>query len=211
MSAFLWTTYGVLWVLVVVLVAAVLLMYRQFGLTYLNSRRHLDAQGPDLGSPMRTVEVTSATGSPEHLSWAPDQPTQRYTFSVFATPTCEICSRLVPEMSDLAADWPEVSFVWIDGVRAHSVANPVVHRRLANWRVFTGDPASVHARLGVSATPFGILILADGTVVNKALINTSADAIQLLTHSGLRTSDLGLDTTYISRSPLDEWYDHEHG
>lgn len=209
MSAFFWATYGVLWAFVAILVAAVLLMYRQFGLTYLNSRRHLDAQGPDLGSKMQAVEVTSSAGSTEHLGWTRKEAAQSYTFSIFATPACEICSRLIPEMDDLARAWPEVGFVWIDGVRAHSTVNRVVDRRLSEWRTFTGDPTMVHARLGVTATPFGVLILADGTVVNKALINTSADAIHLLNHSGLRNSDLDLDATYSSHSQPNERSDHE--
>jgi hypothetical protein len=50
MNVAFWFSYAVLWIIVIMLSLLVLLLYRQFGLTYMSGQRRINMQGLDVGA-----------------------------------------------------------------------------------------------------------------------------------------------------------------
>jgi methylamine dehydrogenase accessory protein MauD len=184
MSPFFWATYILLWVLVAVLVITVLLLYRQFGLVYMNSRRRLDMQGPDVGRRAPTVDVVTVPArEPMRASWRMPQEGLGQ-FILFALPTCQVCKGLLPELAQLPDRWSDVEFVWLHG---SSTASDAIDSApsLPAWSVLAGDGMAAHQAFDVGTVPFAFVLEADGRVKSKGLINAVQDIERLISEAGV--------------------------
>lgn len=71
---FFWVTYVALWLLVIVLAAAVFFLYRHLGLMLLNSREGRAAQGPELYERLPSVRVNDINGTMVQLGQSSSRP-----------------------------------------------------------------------------------------------------------------------------------------
>jgi methylamine dehydrogenase accessory protein MauD len=181
-NAVFWTTYVLLWVFVVVLVIAVLLLYRQFGLVYMNSRRRLDMQGPDIGRPAPSIPVvTVPSGEPATIKWELAEPL-RAQFVLFALPTCQVCKALLPDLAVVTGRWPSVGFVWVHGSTSLDDAVATAPS-LPSWSVLAGNGMAAHQSFDVGTVPFAFVLGGDGRVRSKGLINGLDDIERLIQES----------------------------
>lgn len=185
MTSLFWASYALLWLFVALLVVLVLLLYRQFGLAFMRGSDRINLQGIDLGARAPELDVSAlATGEAHKLSWGYGD---RYAgrFLMFALPTCEICATLAPNVGELPARWPEIEFVWIDGLQPDEPTSTVRHvpSTRAGWKV--SESTSAHVAMDVSAVPFAFVATQDGEVLAKQLINNEDDIETMLAQSHL--------------------------
>lgn len=187
MTSLLWTTYALLWLTVGALVLAVTLIYRQFGLVYMEPRRRLDIQqGPDIGRRAPSMDVVRvASRGPARLDWVNASGETSAHFVLFGLPSCEVCRSLVPEVDQLPAQWPKVKFVWVEGAVLSDEDPVVTAPRLRAWDVVAGHEMDAHRTMDIAAVPFGLVIGADGAVLGKGLINRADDVLALLREARL--------------------------
>lgn len=178
MNGFFWATYVLLWLTTGVLVVAVVLMFRQFGLSYMEPRRRLDLQqGPDIGSRSPEVAVKRIrSGEPVILEWGNGQGPH---LLLFARPGCLVCKDLVPTVDAIPEFWPGVRFVWIDSAIGN-VGDKSTALSLKRWDVVSSDDESAHEAMDVAATPFTIVVGADGKVLSKGVVNSAEDVAGVL-------------------------------
>lgn len=155
-------SYAVLWILVLVLGAAVFALYHHFAELYLASREGRASQGPEVGSSINRLRL--ANGRDYELQRG--QP----TLVLFTATTCKICDKLRADISQFAARRPDIA---IDVLCAGS------GREVSDWaralptrvRVFGDRGYRAAASLGIGMTPFVVGVDAAGTVRVKGLVN----------------------------------------
>lgn len=173
MSDAFWVSYVLLWILVVGLVALVLLLYRQFGMSYLTPHTQVSMQGLDVGSRAPAVALDGLDGEDLGLAWGGSPNGLRARLMLFALPSCSICVDLAGELESLPEQWPGVEFAWVDGS-----AKPRPDRLVdaaPGWIVGTVPDDAAHEAWDVSAVPFAFLVAADGVIVSKRLVNSRRD------------------------------------
>jgi len=196
-STLFWITYVAAWTLLVVLLLLVLLLYRQYGLTYMGPRRRIDLGGRDLGSTAPPVVVRQGSGvSDLEVSWR-DLVTRDSThvvFALFASPTCPICEGLFAEVGQVADRWTGVEFLWFD--RESRLQVPP-----RGWRVLLSDDAS--QTMEIPAFPYAYVLNGKGRIETKGLVNSTGDINRLITgvlgKSATGDHDHALDITAASK------------
>ena len=164
-----WASYVLLWVVVLVFGVLIVLLFRQFGLTFMRSADRASMQGLDVGSRAPDLSLTDTRGHKHHVRFAADPKAAQQTLIIFALPTCEICADLATTVASLPAERPQTRFVWVDGTSP----NPP-HRAIDDTRGWISGSApddAIHRRWDVSAVPFCFVVGADGRITNKRLIN----------------------------------------
>lgn len=197
-------SFVVLWVIVGILSILVLLLYRQYGSMLLSSRERLSLAGLDLHARAPDVEVVLPLLDPmdaatSHIRWADVAPGIHASFVLLGSSQCAVCSALIGDKSltNLPTHWPSVRFVWLEG-------GPVYESRaeslVGDWLLARSDDESAHAALDVPATPYGYVIDASGRVRGKGLVNSGADAHDLLADAGLEETSSDVSTAAISKN-----------
>lgn len=162
MSGALWTSYVVLWVLVITLAAAVFAMYHHFAQTYLMSPAGRSEQGPNVGSTFPEVQVDDIDGVRRPLI-APGVP----SLLLFLSTECTSCNKLRSALCDYERPLPPMTIVvagatdtevrqWAEGLPAVVVPDTV-------WKLTT--------RLKVGLVPFCIALDDNGQVSSRGLVN----------------------------------------
>jgi hypothetical protein len=166
-NAFLVGSYVALWVLVVVLAAAVLALYNHFGAMYFTSKEGRAQQGPALGTRLEAFSVRTLEGAEVSVA------TRRPALLLLAATDCPECGKLAAPLQRVAEEEAgRLDVVVLCGgprgrvlewARARAAAPPlhVVHDK--NFRR-AGD-------LGVGITPFLVGVDAQGEVRTKGLVN----------------------------------------
>lgn len=155
-------SYAVLWILVLVLGAAVFALYHHFAELYLASREGRASQGPEVGSSINRLRLAGGRDYELQLG----QP----TLLLFTSTTCKICEKLRVDIGQFAARRPDIA---IDVLCAGS------GREVSDWaralpsrvRVFGDRGYKVAATLGIGMTPFVVGVDAAGQVRVKGLVN----------------------------------------
>lgn len=173
MSDAFWVSYVLLWVLVVGLLALVLLLYRQFGMSYLAPHAQVSMQGLDVGSRAPAVGLQGLDGAERGLTWGGSPNGLRARLMLFALPSCSICVDLAGELVTLPEQWPGVEFAWVDGSALPRADRPV--DAAPGWTVGIVPDDAAHEQWDVSAVPFAFLVAADGVIVSKRLVNSRRD------------------------------------
>jgi methylamine dehydrogenase accessory protein MauD len=176
LSTGVWFSYTVLWVLFVVVSALVILLYRQFGLTYMAGSRRISLQGIDVGSAAPDLSLTSTSGENARVQW--NGHSRRPALVVFAAPACRVCEPLAEEVLSLPSEWSTVDFIWVDRSNPDRSARPIDDAE--GWTVGTALEDAAHREWDVAAVPFAFAVSTDGEVVQKALVNRRDDLERLV-------------------------------
>jgi hypothetical protein len=166
MSGLLIASYVVLWLLVLLLLSLVLLLYRQYGRSMMESRERIEFSGLALGEKVPALSLQVDEGQAVAVDWLGST---KGTAVLFALPGCPICGELMNEQSvaELARQWQDVDFMWVDGEsRPLDAAG-----RLDGWRFLYSPDRSAHHAAEVPASPYAYMISNRARVLGRGLIN----------------------------------------
>ncbi len=178
-----------LWLVVILLMILVLLLYRQFGLTYLSSRDRLRMYGMDLGTQARPIALTGPDGLEHKIDWHDSSSQAAATVVLFALPSCPICAVLAEETVDLPRRWPTSRFIWVDGLDSVRLARAV--DAAPGWVVGSAEHNEVHRAWDVSGAPFAYVVGRSARIDAKGVVNSATDVEQLLAHVLHAQGDVG--------------------
>jgi hypothetical protein len=165
MSAPFIVTYVALWVLVLVIGAAVLVLFHMEGQRYLESREGRREQGPDRDRPLPAATWPGVDGGQVSLP-APGVP----NLVVFAATSCRPCAELRPHIEAFAGQHLELA------VTVVCAGGPAEVRE---WTAGLGERVCVvadvdghiTAGLRIGLTPFSVAVDALGVVRDKGIVN----------------------------------------
>ncbi|WP_420344134.1 redoxin domain-containing protein [Paenirhodobacter sp.] len=159
---------GALWVLVLVLTAAVFALARQVGVLLERVQpvgAMISDNGPDIGAKAPQLTLPNLNGGPIALA-APGR--SRVVF--FLSTTCPICKALIPALRDVVRAEGD----WLDVILA-SDGKPAPHQEMIAREKLTDFPYTLSSELGmtfkVAKLPFAVLIDGTGTIKAKGLVN----------------------------------------
>jgi hypothetical protein len=176
MTAAFWFSYAVLWFLVLLLGLLVVLLYRQFGLTYMSGQRRMGAQGLDVGSRAPDFVLSTPRSAAQAVEWLGEQSTLSGRVLVFASPSCGVCADLDEESVAVPTAWDSLEFIWIDqeGARPRRAVEDA-----DDWVVGWAAQDRLHGLWDVSAVPFAFAVAADGEILGKQIVNRGSDLDRL--------------------------------
>lgn len=182
MSGLFLVSYVALWVLVVVLAALLLLLYRHFGMMSLGTLEGVQRDGLPVGSVAPRISGVTASG--QDAGWDPRQ--GKPQLLMFAAPDCEPCAAVLPHVERLARarDVDLGVAAVVPGPRQEVVR--LVERYDPSYLSLADDGSGAFERFRVRVTPFGFVIGADGRVLAKGLCSDQHRLRQLLMAAGLR-------------------------
>jgi methylamine dehydrogenase accessory protein MauD len=193
MDAVWFTSYVLLWIIVLLLGVAALTLARQVGIIYIrlgpSGARVLPA-GPSVGTRAADLSGTNLMGQPIKRLAA----SGRRTLLVFTMPGCTACSGVAPGLRSVVAAERKT----LDVVLVSRSDDAEANRRFAQDHdlggfTFIGSPETA-VQYGVNVSPYAVLLDADGVVRAKGLINNLLH-IQSLLNAG----DIGQPNT---KTPL---------
>lgn len=171
---------GLLWVVVLGLIAVVFALVRQIGVLLERVQpvgAMISDTGPEIGAAAPALALPNLNGAPLTLGLNGG----RSQLVFFLSTTCPICKALVPVLRDAARAEGD----WLDVVLASDGA-PETHRRMIAREHLEDFPYVLSAELGmtfkVAKLPFAVLIDGTGRIRAKGLVNTR-EQIESLFHS----------------------------
>lgn len=183
MSTAFYVSYAALWVLVLVLIGLVLAIYRHFGVQSLGTLEGVQRDGLPVGAKVESFAGVTPGG--DVVVWAPTP--GRSTMLVFATPDCEPCRVVLPELSRLAADAAARDLPFEVVVVVPGPADQAA-RVLELGEAFTvlGDHGGpLFDTWKVRGTPFGFAIGPDGRVKAKNVVSSDTRIENTLKAAGM--------------------------
>jgi methylamine dehydrogenase accessory protein MauD len=199
-----WIAIGVLWLVVLVLAAAVLALARQIGVLHerlqpvgaLSLAKHLKA-----GEAAPPLDLTTIDGQPLHLGGP--QPHGATTLVMFVAPSCPVCKSLLPALRALRQqERPRVDIVLAsDGTRSEHL-DFVQAESLQQFPYVLSEALGI--AYGASRLPHAVLIDGAGIVRATGLVNSREHLDSLL-----EARDLGVGTVqdYLQQreAPAPAW------
>ncbi len=176
-------SYIFLWVLVVILALLVLLLYRQYGLTYLGSHAYADMLGLDLGAHAGDFAVVGLDGVSRHYSFTGGS-TRSLRAVVFASSSCTVCGRLAESAVLTPLEWPDAEFYWIEEARVGRPRRAIDDCEGWVVGVTDGGAESPHRKWRVANTPFMFVLDGEGVVRAKGIVNSGDDISRLVANVG---------------------------
>jgi thiol-disulfide isomerase/thioredoxin len=171
-----------LWLLVLVNFVLVLLLYRHFGLMSLGTVEGVQRDGLALGD--RTVPIVGVRADGADTEWTASA--NRPSFLLFATPHCEPCRAVFPEVNQLA-DVADIDVAVVtDGPQEQAEAL-TAHVSSPGITVLADDASGAFANYRVRVTPFAFVIGRDSRVQAKGLCNDPLRLRELLRVAGLES------------------------
>ncbi len=184
---------GLLWVVVLGLIAVVFALVRQIGLLLERVQpvgAMISDTGPDIGAAAPALMLPNLNGAPLTLG----RNGGRSQLVFFLSTTCPICKALVPALRDTARAEGD----WLDVVLA-SDGDAEPHRRMIARENLADFPYTLSADLGmtfkVAKLPFAVLIDGTGRIRAKGLVNTR-EQIESLFHA----AETGLNSVQSLRA-----------
>ena len=171
---------GLLWVVVLGLIAVVFALVRQIGVLLERVQpvgAMISDTGPEIGAAAPALALPNLNGAPLTLGLNGG----RSQLVFFLSTTCPICKALVPVLRDAARAEGD----WLDVVLASDGA-PEAHRRMIAREHLEDFPYVLSAELGmtfkVAKLPFAVLIDGTGRIRARGLVNTR-EQIESLFHA----------------------------
>jgi len=162
----------ILWLLVLVLAAAVFALTRQIGVLYERvapAGALMVGQGPKAGEAAPVLELASLDGAPVRIGGA--SAAGRSTLLFFLSPTCPVCATLIPVLKSLRHSEAE----WLDIVLA-SDGEQERQREFVRAKDLEGFPLVLSMQLGmafqVGKLPYAVLIDETGVIRAQGLTNS---------------------------------------
>jgi hypothetical protein len=168
-------SYILLWILAAFQSLVLVLVLRELGVLYLGRREAFERDGPQVGRPLPMLR---AIGSDEATRTLGDLP-GNYRALVFGGKNCPLCG---PAMEKFGR--------WSSRVEGLAVVMLAEGPIATNGTAFARDVQPSHVwwlregemfkDFGIRATPFAVMVDAEGTVVAKALVNHHGDIKNLI-------------------------------
>ena len=178
-----YTTYILLWLLVLVQGVLLLLVFRHFGHQALGTLEAVQRDGLRVGAKAPDVEGVQPSG--EVASWRP--PGNRTVLMLFAAPDCEPCHRVLPYVAGVARDAPELEVVTVVPGSREDAAK-LVELVAAPVTTIASDQAFEAFR--VEVTPFAFVLGHDGRVLAKGLCDSPERLSRMLESVGVSATVL---------------------
>jgi AhpC/TSA family len=194
-SAAFYVSYGVLWVLVIVLSILLLLVYRHFGMMALGTIQGVQRDGIPVGDSAPDITATRPSGREVVLRPGTSGP----SLVVFASPDCEPCAIVLPYLNNFVGrkSAPEVLTV-VPGPAATAERMSEDYRLV--YECFAEDGSGAFDAYRVRVTPFAFVVGADGRVLAKGLCSEPLMLRDLLAAAGL-DEDVVPETLPMAPSP----------
>jgi methylamine dehydrogenase accessory protein MauD len=188
----------VLWVLVVALAAVVVALARQVGLLHARIApvgALATSHGPEVGDHVAELALVDRRGQPARIGGA--DPDGLRTLLFFLSPTCPVCTSLLPALLRLDAAQPDLRLVFAsDGGWEEHAEFVREHGIDASTYVLSME---LGLRFEVAKLPFAVLIDAGGVVRAKGLVNTREHLESLFEAEALGVGSL---QDYLERESL---------
>ncbi|MBI3468105.1 MAG: hypothetical protein HY000_34295 [Planctomycetes bacterium] len=164
-------SYVALWALVLVQSVLILAMLRQIGVLHLRiapAGARILSFGPEIGDPVSPVTLQDMENPADELRVCGTMDSD--LFLLFVTPTCAVCTSLMPAIKPLMRQsngdlrWGIVAF----GGRARCAE--FRHRYHLGEVLFAYAP-EIRNQYKIAATPYALLIARDGHLISKGLVN----------------------------------------
>jgi methylamine dehydrogenase accessory protein MauD len=176
-----------LYLLVCALAILVIVLYRQFGLIYVGSRRSLEMTGPPVGARapegLRVVSPDS-----DELSLALDWGvvhTDGVTLLLLGGEACPICEHLLSHLDDdVPPGFEDVRVLFVDKDPG-SLPSTVPSSLTGRWQHWRSADGSVHSAFDVDVSPFAIVIDHEGIIRAKGIVSTRQAVKDLLREARL--------------------------
>jgi hypothetical protein len=180
MSTAFYVSYGVLWVLVVVLSVLLLLVYRHFGMMALGTIQGVQRDGIPVGDDAPDITATTPAGQELVLRPGASGP----ALVVFASPDCEPCSVVLPYLNNFVGrdSAPELMTL-VPGPATTADRMTADHRLL--YDCYAEDGSGAFDAYRVRVTPFAFVVGADGRVLSKGLCSEPLMVRDLFAAAGL--------------------------
>ncbi len=160
-----WLSYLILWILVIVLTAAMLFVFRHQSDLYLDSIEGRKAQGPALG---QDLDLTVLLGRPSQIKNLHER-----TFMLFGSTECAPCMKALREFAVIHARHPEIQCVAVYYVDAAARNDSDFLRQVPSRLVLIDDSkGDIMRRFNISRTPMAVVVSQDGRVMAKGMPNT---------------------------------------
>jgi hypothetical protein len=180
----------ILYVLVLALAVLVIVLYRQFGLVYLGSRRSYELAGPAVGEAapngLRVVNPAISRGEQEILDWR-EVPSNGGTLLLLGGEACPACAGLLQQLNEgfgAARAFPlRVLFIDLDprGMPTIELPAPVN----GCWQHRRSIDGSVHRAFDVQVSPFAFVVDGGGVIRGKGIVSSLPEVMALLEKAGL--------------------------
>jgi len=188
----------VLWVLVVALAAVVVALARQVGLLHARIApvgALATSHGPEVGDDVPELALVDRRGQPVRIGGADADGIRTLLF--FLSPTCPVCTSLLPTLLRLDAAQPDLHLVFAsDGDWEEHAEFVREHGLDASTYVLSME---LGLRFEVAKLPFAVLLDAAGVVRAKGLVNTREHLESLFEAEALGVGSL---QDYLERESL---------
>lgn len=180
MSTAFYVSYGVLWVLVIVLSVLLLLVYRHFGMMALGTIQGVQRDGIPVGD--KAPDITATTDTARQVVLKPGS--SKPALVVFASPDCEPCTVVLPYLNNLYGkeSAPEL-MVLVPGPAETAERMNAEHRLL--FECLAEDGSGAFDAYRVRVTPFAFVVGPDGRILAKGLCSEPLMVRDLLAAAGL--------------------------
>lgn len=185
-----YSSYLVLWVLVLTMAALLVLVFRQFGLMALSTFEGVQRDGIPVGE--QALALSGITSAGADVRWVPGDGNR--TLISFVSPDCAPCEAVMPHIAKLAAgngDMPSFDVIAVTRGGA-AAAHHIVEKFAPAYPVVAEDKTSIFNEYRVRVTPFAFLVDQAGVVRAKGLISGLPLLARLLEEGGERRTALAL-------------------
>lgn len=171
-----------LYVLFLALAVLVIVLYRQFGLVYVGSRRTHEMRGPRIGAPAPTglrVVKPENSGLSLELNWL-EVPPGGATLLLLGGENCPMCHHLLEHLDEASTLIPErIRILFVDK-SANDGGFDVPSSVTGRWQHWRSSDDSVHGAFDVDVSPFAFVIDDEGVVLAKGIVSTIQALLALL-------------------------------
>jgi thiol-disulfide isomerase/thioredoxin len=197
MSTAFYVSYGVLWVLVIVLSILLLLVYRHFGMMALGTIQGVQRDGIPIGESAPDITATTPSGRELVLKPGSEGP----SLVLFASPECEPCAVVLPYLNNFVgrASAPELMTV-VPGPAAVAERMGADHKLI--YECYAEDGSGAFDAYRVRVTPFAFVVGSDGRVLAKGLCSEPVMLRDLLAAAGI-DKEVVPETLQMASSPPD--------
>jgi methylamine dehydrogenase accessory protein MauD len=174
-------SYVLLWIIVVVQGLLLVVVLRQFGEVYLNSRAGVSRDGLAVGDPAPAFTGVATDGSGVRLQDLMGQ----WLVLVFASPGCTICRDLLPSLVPIERDLGGAVrvFVLLRGTLEETRA--YVEATNTEARVVSIGREGIAEQYKVRVSPFVHIVAPYGVIRGKGLVNDRENVEHLLAYAGV--------------------------
>lgn len=179
-----------LYVLFCALAVLVIILYRQFGLVYMGSRRSNELTGPAVGerAPVGLRVISPDSDASLSLDWSALEPGAAATLLLLGGESCPVCEHLLHHLNDDLVLDPQAVRVLLVDKNPRGLPGSIPAPRGGRWQHWRSNDGAVHDAFDTEVSPFAFVIDRDGIVRAKGIVSEPPDILGLLTRAGMRAA-----------------------